>query len=305
MSLLEIKNVSYSYNGKQKALNDVSFSIDTTGVVGLIGANGAGKSTLMNLICGLLHPKEGEISINNCSIAKNRISYLSNIGFLPQQPPLYPELTIREFLTHIADFKNIEKSLVSNAVAEVMEKCGLTHFKNRLIKNLSGGYQQRVGIAQAIIHSPPIIILDEPTNGLDPKQIIELRQLVNFIAKDTLILLSTHIISEIEKISDRIIVLEQGKLIIDKSLEDFRNMLPNNQIIVTIKENIGRALEILQTNEFTVQKKSTDQLLIFEQLGGDVTRVMTLLFEHKIKIYAIYPITPSIEDVYHSLVNIK
>ncbi len=301
--MLEVKDVSYSYNGKQWALRNISFSIDTAGVVGLLGANGAGKSTLMNLICGILHHQQGEIFINEKSIRKNRIAYLNHIGFLPQQAPLYLDLTIKEYLLHVADFKYIPQKDVKKAVEKVMEKCGLTHFKNRLIKNLSGGYQQRVGIAQAIIHSPQIIILDEPTKGLDPHRIIEIRKLILEIAKNTLVLLSTHIISEIEKISNRILVIEGGNLLIDKSLAEFKNLLPQEQYLITLSEKRYEALQYLKEQGFEVIAVEENQIRLKSK--NKATNALKILLGKGFVLEAMYPEHNSIEEIYHFLSNKK
>lgn len=296
--MLEVKNVSYSYNKKQWALKDVSFEFYDKGVVGLLGANGAGKSTLMNLICGILHPTQGTISINDEGITKNRIAYLSNLGFLPQQPPLYTELTVKEYLLHVADFKNIAPKSVKQAVAKAMEKCGITHFQNRLIKNLSGGYQQRVGIAQAIIHSPKIIILDEPTNGLDPRRIIEIRELILDISKDTLILLSTHIISEIEKTCNRILVLEEGKLIVNEKLTDFKKLLPKHEFLVELKEKTAEAISLLNSNSYKVEQISPQQIKVSAK-AKTANDILTLLLANDFAIESIRPEYTTIEEAYH------
>lgn len=296
--MIEVKNVSYSYNKKQWALKDVSFDLYDKGVVGLLGANGAGKSTLMNLICGILHPTQGTISINDIVITKNRIAYLSNLGFLPQQPPLYTELTVKEYLLHVADFKNIAKKNIKEAVAKAMEKCGITHFQNRLIKNLSGGYQQRVGIAQAIIHSPKIIILDEPTNGLDPRRIIEIRELILDISKDTLILLSTHIISEIEKTCNRILVLEEGKLIVNEKLTDFKKLLPKHEFLIELKEKTAEAISLLNSNNYKVEQISPQQIKVSAK-AKTANDILTLLLAHDFAIESIRPEYTTIEEAYH------
>lgn len=296
--MLKVKNVSYSYNKKQWALKDVSFELYDKGVVGLLGANGAGKSTLMNLICGILHPTQGTISINDEGITKNRIAYLSNLGFLPQQPPLYTELTVKEYLLHVADFKNIAPKNVKQAVYKAMEKCGITHFQNRLIKNLSGGYQQRVGIAQAIIHSPKIIILDEPTNGLDPHRIIEIRELILDISKDTLILLSTHIISEIEKTCSRILVLEDGKLIVNERLTDFKKLLPKHELLIELKEKTAEAISLLNSNSYKVEQTSPQQIKVSAK-AKTANDILTLLLANDFAIESIRPEHTTIEEAYH------
>ena len=169
-SIVSVKNLSHRYS-VQWAIKDISFDITKKGVMGLLGSNGAGKSTTMNIICGVLNQTEGEVFINGINLRENPVEAKKYIGFLPQQPPLYTDLTVEEYLQNAAFLRLMDKSEVNKAVDIALERCSIAHFRNRLIKNLSGGYQQRVGIAQAIVHNPSFVVLDEPTNGLDPNQL--------------------------------------------------------------------------------------------------------------------------------------
>ena len=174
--VVQVKKLSHKYN-IQWAVKDLSFQVDGTGVYGLLGANGAGKSTTMNIMCGVLNQTKGDIFIRGINLRKDPVEAKKKIGFLPQRPPVHPELTISEYLDHACRMRLMDASKIKAAVELAMEKCQISHFRNRLIANLSGGYQQRVGIAQAIIHQPEFVVLDEPTNGLDPNQILEIRNL--------------------------------------------------------------------------------------------------------------------------------
>lgn len=176
--IVEVKHLSHRYS-VDWAIRDINFSIEKTGILGLLGSNGAGKSTTMNIICGVLNQTEGDVFINGIDLRKNPVEAKKHIGFLPQKPPLHPDLTVDEYLIHCATLRRMEKSKIREVVEIAKERCAIAHFSKRLIKNLSGGYQQRVGIAQAIVHNPPFVVLDEPTNGLDPNQIVEIRNLIN------------------------------------------------------------------------------------------------------------------------------
>ena len=174
-----------------------------------MGSNGAGKSTTMNIICGVLNQTEGNVWINNINLRENPVEAKKFIGFLPQRPPLYPDMTVEEYLTYCANLRLMEPMEIGKAVERAMARCGVTHFRSRLLRNLSGGYQQRIGIAQAIVHHPQFVVLDEPTNGLDPNQIVEIRNLIKELATDHAVMLSTHILSEVQATCDEIRMIEQ------------------------------------------------------------------------------------------------
>lgn len=194
--VLKVENLSHRYS-VQWAIKDINFEIPGKGIFGLLGSNGAGKSTTMNIMCGVLRPTQGNVWIKGISMTEHAVEAKRYIGFLPQNPPLQMELTVNEYLSYCAGLRDISKKEVQKAVDRVMERCAISHFKKRMIRNLSGGYRQRVGIAQAIIHDPDFVVLDEPTNGLDPNQILEIRRLVKEIAEERTVMLSTHILSEV------------------------------------------------------------------------------------------------------------
>lgn len=217
----------------QWAIEDINFEVDRKGIVGLLGSNGAGKSTTMNIICGVLNQTAGKVYINGVDTRKNPIEAKKNIGFLPQKPPLYMDHNVDEYLTYCAHLRLMEPSEIAGAVERAKQRCGIAHFSKRLVRNLSGGYQQRLGIAQAIIHNPKFVVLDEPTNGLDPNQILEIRALIKEIASDHSVLLSTHILSEVEALCDEVKMIEQGHLVFSGTIEEYYNqVLPNTVVIV-------------------------------------------------------------------------
>ena len=238
-SIVSVKNLSHRYS-VQWAIKDISFDITKKGVMGLLGSNGAGKSTTMNIICGVLNQTEGEVFINGINLRENPVEAKKYIGFLPQQPPLYTDLTVEEYLRNAAFLRLMDKLEVNKAVDIALERCSITHFRDRLIKNLSGGYQQRVGIAQAIVHNPSFVVLDEPTNGLDPNQIVDIRNLIREIAEEHSVLLSTHILSEVQAICNDIKMIDNGHLVFSGSMEDFDNYIAPDSFVIELNHSPGK-----------------------------------------------------------------
>ena len=228
-TIVEARHLSHRY-ATQWAIQDINFEISQRGILGLLGSNGAGKSTTMNIICGVLNQTEGEVFINGINLRTDPVEAKKYIGFLPQRPPLYPELSVDEYLTYCARLRLMDAREIRQAVDTAEAKCGITHFKKRLIGNLSGGYQQRVGIAQAIVHNPRFVVLDEPTNGLDPVQIVEVRHL---IAAERAVMLSTHILSEVQATCDKIKMIEHGHMIFSGTMEEFNNYVEPCSFLVT------------------------------------------------------------------------
>lgn len=221
-NIVDVCHLSHRYS-VDWAIRDINFSIEKNGILGLLGSNGAGKSTTMNIICGVLNQTEGDVFINGIDLRKNPVEAKKQIGFLPQRPPLHPDLTVDEYLVHCAVLRRMEPSAIRPAVEAAKARCEIAHFSNRLIKNLSGGYQQRVGIAQAIVHNPRFVVLDEPTNGLDPNQIVEIRNLVKELAVDHAVLISTHILSEVQATCDEIRMIDHGKVVFSGTMSEFDN----------------------------------------------------------------------------------
>ena len=215
--MIEVKHVSKRY-GKHVALDDLNLTIEDGKIYGLLGENGAGKSTTMNIITGYLAPTAGEVLVDEMDIIKKAKKAKEKIGYLPEIPPLYPDMTVGEYLKFAAQLKGIKRSERKEAISEALEKVGIIDVKKRLIKNLSKGYKQRVGIAQAILGSPEIVILDEPTVGLDPVQIKEIRDLIREIGKDHTVILSSHILSEISEVCDHVFMISGGKLVLDEDM---------------------------------------------------------------------------------------
>ena len=231
--VLKIENLSHRYS-VQWAIKDINFEIPGKGIFGLLGSNGAGKSTIMNIMCGILKPTEGSVWIKGISMTEHAVEAKRCIGFLPQNPPVQMELTVSEYLSYCAGLRDIPRKEVQKVVDRVMERCAISHFKKRIIRNLSGGYRQRMGIAQAIIHEPDFVVLDEPTNGLDPNQILEIRRLVKEIAEERTVMLSTHMLSEVQALCDNIQMIEQGHVVFAGTIDEFENYLAPNSAVATL-----------------------------------------------------------------------
>ncbi|MBC5623227.1 ABC transporter ATP-binding protein [Butyricimonas hominis] len=234
--IIHIEKLSHRYS-VQWAVRDISLEIMHHGIYGLLGSNGAGKSTIMNIMCGVLKQTEGDIFIKGINTKTDPVEAKCHIGFLPQQPPLHLDLTVEEYLDYSARLRYIPHKEISKAISEVVERCGISHFKKRLIRNLSGGYQQRVGIAQAIIHNPDFVVLDEPTNGLDPNQIVEIRGLIKEIAQERTVILSTHILPEVQATCEYIYMVEKGKMVFSGTVDEFDNYILPTTIRVSLLAN--------------------------------------------------------------------
>ena len=232
-SIVKVEHLSHRYS-VQWAIRDINFEINQRGIMGLLGSNGAGKSTTMNIICGVLKQTEGNVFIDGIDLRENPVEAKKNVGFLPQKAPLHLDFTVDEYLTYCADLHMVDKKQIKAAVDEAKARCGITHFSKRVLRNLSGGYQQRVGIAQAIVHKPKFVVLDEPTNGLDPNQITEVRHLIKEIAEERSVLLSTHILSEVQATCRNIKMIENGQMIFSGSIEEFDNYIQPNTVLVEL-----------------------------------------------------------------------
>lgn len=248
-TIVKLERLSHKY-ATAWAIRDINIEIADTGIVGLLGSNGAGKSTTMNILCGALNQTEGNVFINGINMRERPDQAKREIGFLPQNPPLYMDLTVDEYLQYCASLRLMPKSDIRPALAAAKEKCGIAHFSNRLIRNLSGGYRQRVGIAQAIIHKPRLVVLDEPTNGLDPNQIIEVRALIKEIATDRAVIFSSHILSEVQLLCKEIKMIEGGRIVFSDTMDAFNNYVAPHSLLMHM-ENPPAEAALLQVSGVT------------------------------------------------------
>lgn len=230
-TLIKTDNLHRHY-ADTHAVKGISFELHQGQVLGFLGPNGAGKSTSMQMLSGVLAPSAGRILINGIDLLDNPQAAKSQIGYLPEKPPIYPELTVDEYLTYSARLRNIQKSKLAAAIDNAKQRCGLTQVSRRLIGNLSKGYQQRVGIAQAIIHNPAVVILDEPTVGLDPIQIREIRQLIIQLGTQHGVILSTHILPEVQAVCSHVQIINQGQLVFSDSMQSLNQRMQCNQLLV-------------------------------------------------------------------------
>lgn len=263
--MIEVKNLVKRY-GTHVAVDHLSFQIEKGNIYGFLGPNGAGKSTTMNMITGYIASTEGQVLINGHDILEEPEKAKKCIGYLPELPPLYSDMTVLEYLRFVADLKKIARKEKQSKVEEIMERVGITHMKNRLIKNLSKGYCQRVGLAQALLGDPEIIILDEPTVGLDPKQIIEIRNLIRELKKKHTVILSSHILSEVSAVCDYILIISHGKLVASDTPENLTKLAAGTgSISMTVKGEEGKVRETLQgitgIRSVTIEKNKKESLL--------------------------------------------
>lgn len=271
--ILKIEHLSHQYS-KNWAIKDINIEINQNGVYGLLGSNGAGKSTTMNILCGVLKPTQGNVYVKGFDISKQPIAAKRHIGFLPQIPPLHLDLNVSEYLRYCAKLHYITGKDADRAVEDVLDKCKISHFAKRVLRNLSGGYQQRVGIAQAIVHKPEIVVFDEPTNGLDPNQIKEIRNLIKEIAIDSTVILSTHILPEVQATCDYIRMIEKGCVVFEGSMSEFDNYVQKKTLVVRFDvppaledlvnlDGVVR-VELLESDKYRVQ--FTDRRLALDQI---------------------------------------
>ena len=234
--MVAVENLVKDY-GDLRAVDGVSFQVKKGDILGFLGPNGAGKSTTMKMITGFLSPTSGTASVDGFDVRKNPLEAKSRVGYLPESSPAYPEMTVVEFLSYVAETRGFRsKDEVHNRLSDVIVKCHLQTVQSQSIETLSKGYRQRVGVAQAILHDPPVLILDEPTDGLDPNQKHEVRKLIKAMSEDKAIILSTHILEEVEAICNRIIVIDQGKVRVDETPDEFKTRKPGSSIDEIFRE---------------------------------------------------------------------
>ncbi|MGF6847353.1 ABC-2 type transport system ATP-binding protein [Chitinophaga sp. W3I9] len=274
-SIVKLEHLSHKYSSSW-AIRDINIEISKTGIVGLLGSNGAGKSTTMNILCGALNQTEGNVYINGINMREDPQLAKREIGFLPQNPPLYMDLTVDEYLGYCAGLRQLPKDKMKPAIKEAKERCGIDHFSSRLIRNLSGGYRQRVGIAQAIVHRPRLVVLDEPTNGLDPNQITEVRSLIKEIAQDRAVIFSSHILSEIQLLCKEIKMIENGRIVFSDSMDAFNNYVEPHSVMMHL-ENPPAAAELLKIDGVTKADFLTErQVRLYFNGSQDITEKLII-----------------------------
>ena len=287
--------------GVQKALNDVSFSIKKGELVGFLGPNGAGKSTMMKIITGFLPPDSGEVLINGNKISTENLEIRKNIGYLPENNPLYTDLFVREFLEITAGFYQLQNK--KQRINEIIDLTGLQDEKHKKIGSLSKGYRQRVGLAQALIHNPDILILDEPTTGLDPNQLEEVRQLIREISKEKTVMLSSHIMQEVEAVCNRVIIINKGKIVADGEIGEIKSgTLLRNQIVIA-EFNAPVSPERLMQIKGVSRVAELENKWEFESKGGEDIRPALFKFavDNQYTLLTLQEKQQNLESVFHEL----
>jgi len=295
---VSVKQIS-RYYGTQCAVHNVSFDVKRGEVLGFLGPNGAGKSTTMAMITGNLAPSAGQILINGIDILDKPKDAKAHIGFLPEQPPLYRDFTVDEYLRFCAKLNRISKKAVKSAVDTVKARCGLTDVGKRLIDNLSKGYQQRVGIAQAIVHSPAVVILDEPTVGLDPIQIREIRHLIRELSGEHSVILSTHILPEIQVTCDRVQILNKGKLVLSDTVAGIEQQMKASSLVVALKHppEASELAHIPQVSSATLLENGRFRL-VYDPHTNPAEHVVQAAVENNWGLYEIFPEKRSLEQIF-------
>lgn len=307
--MIEVRNLTKKY-GSTVAVDNLSFSVEEGEIYGFLGPNGAGKSTTMNIITGYIAATEGEVLINGFDILRDAKKAKSMIGYLPEMPPLYQDMTVREYLTFAAELKGIPKSEIEQAIDISEKTVQIADVSGRLIKNLSKGYKQRVGFAQALLGLPEVLILDEPTVGLDPKQIIEIRDLIRELGKNHTIILSSHILSEVSAICDKIMIISQGKLIASDTPENLMNLMqPVVRLHISLRAERRDAESVLSSIEgisrYEISESEEEGVLSAEveyEHGADLRDRIALAFaEAKCLVVGLREETASLEDIFLEL----
>lgn len=301
--MVEVRNVTKCY-GEKKVISDISFTAHEFQVVGLLGQNGAGKSTLMNMITGFLPPTEGSVYIEGIDIFENPVAAKRHIGYLPEHPPLYLEFTVDEYLNFIFNIKAPQLDKKKH-LDEVCQRTSISSVRNRLIRNLSKGYRQRVGIAQALIGNPGIIILDEPTAGLDPAQIIEIRSLVKSLGKSHIVFLSSHILSEVQNTCDRVMIINNGRIAGDVRTGNLSGNDDARCVLLSLRDNSHSASHILKAVKGIIsvkEIKKEENILTYEitgEAGIDIRPLIARAFSGTdIDVLELYTRITTLEDIF-------
>ncbi|MBP8715153.1 MAG: ABC transporter ATP-binding protein [Lachnospiraceae bacterium] len=308
--MIEVKNLTKVY-GDHVAVDDISFSIDDGKIYGFLGPNGAGKSTTMNIMTGYLAATSGSVTINGHDIVKEPGEAKKCIGYLPELPPLYSDMTVNEYLWFVSELKKIPKEAAKMQISDVLGLTGIIDVKDRLIKNLSKGYKQRVGLAQAIIGYPPIIILDEPTVGLDPKQIIEIRDLIKKLGQNHTVILSSHILSEVSAVCDNIIIISNGKLVASDTAEGLQERTSKGETALEViamgsKDSADKVLasipEIRSFEYRQAEESGTVRFIVRTSADTDIRKNLSLaLTSADIPVITMNKIEESLEDIFLKL----
>ncbi|MCM8711471.1 ABC transporter ATP-binding protein [Clostridium sp. SYSU_GA19001] len=304
--MIQIENLVKRY-GQNVILNGLNLTVNKGEILGFLGPNGAGKSTTMNIITGYISATEGNVKIDGLDILEHPKAVKKKIGYLPEIPPLYTDMTVEEYLKFVCKIKKIERDKIFETIERVADIVKVSHYRNRLIKNLSKGYKQRVGLAQAIIGNPELLILDEPTVGLDPKEIIEIRNLIKELGKNHTVILSSHILSEVSAVCDRVVIINKGQIVVSGTPEELSKKLSyNNKMLLRIKGNgkeVSRMLNDINEVEKveiqnTVENGTIDILVVAKQDKDIRETLFWKLSKAEVPVLMMKPVDLSLEEVF-------
>lgn len=304
---VQIEKLTKTY-GPQTAVNNISFDVKTGEVLGFLGPNGAGKSTTMKMITGFIGIEQGDIRIGGKSVTDTYVDFKQHIGYLPENNPLYLDMPIMDYLEFCASLQRVEKAKINSRIREMIGICGLDREKHKKIGELSKGYRQRVGLAQAMIHDPEILVLDEPTTGLDPNQIIEIRKLIRDLGKEKTVILSTHILPEVEATCDRILIINRGNIVANGTPESLRKQAQGNEVLkLRIEEgdtgSILESLKALDTVSTAALMGQEENLFEVQSLANTSSRrkIFNLCVEKKWVLTQLTPLETKLEDIFRNL----
>lgn len=310
--MITIENLT-KYYGNNKAVNNISFTINDNEILGFLGPNGAGKSTTMNMIAGYLPMTSGKVTIFGSDISKDPIKAKKNIGYLPEIPPVYPDMKVTEYLSFCAGIKQVPLSKRKDEIKRVLALLKIEDVKGKLIRNLSKGYKQRVGFAQALLGDPKFIILDEPTVGLDPNQVIEVRKLIKELKKDHIVIFSSHILSEVSEVCDRVVIINKGDIRAIDTIENLESTFSSSlSLHIKVKGSKSKAASIIEMTDgvkelLSIDNEGNDIYAFTVQLEGDAEEIqdklMADLLQNQIRIVEVYTDKPNLENVFIDLIN--
>lgn len=304
---IQIEKLTKTY-GPQRAVNNISFDVKTGEVLGFLGPNGAGKSTTMKMITGYIGIEEGDIRIGGKSVTDPESNFKQHIGYLPENNPLYLDMPVIDYLAFCASLQGVEKTKINSRIREMIGLCGLNREKHKKIGELSKGYRQRVGLAQAMIHNPEILVLDEPTTGLDPNQIIEIRKLIRDLGKEKTVILSTHILPEVEATCDRILIINRGEIVANGTPETLRKQAQDNEVLrVRIEDaeagKIIKSLNALDTVQDVDPKQREENVFEVQSVAQQSSKrnIFNLCVEKKWVLTELTPLETKLEDIFRNL----
>ena len=309
--MIKLENVTKKY-GKVDALKSINFEVNEGEIVGLLGPNGAGKTTTMNIITGFIEQTSGTVLVDNIDILKKPQKAKKIIGYMPEGVPLYADLTVKEFIKYMAELKGVPKKQIKENVQKVLEDTGLLEVQNKLTRNLSRGYKQRVSLAGTLVSNPKVIILDEPTVGLDPKQVVEIRELIKKLGKEHTVILSSHILSEVSQICSKVIIINRGEIIAIDSPQNLEKKVSNKNILyVTVEDNENKVINMKQKidgiTNIKLEKTNEDgtkKYIIEVEAQKDIRKTLFTSFaKENLTIFEMKKANTSLEDAFMELIG--